>query len=139
MSKVIKINHVAVAVPDLDESMHFWQDVLGLELHHVENVPSQKSEVAFFPVGECEIELVHPTEDGTGVSKFLETRGPGIHHICFEVDDIVEALALMKEKGTRLINETPMELPGRKMSFVHPKSTGGVLVELYEVTDSEAE
>ena len=72
MSKVIKINHVAIAVPDLEGSMHFWKDVLGLELDHVENVPSQKSEVAFFPVGDSEIELVHPTEEGTGVSKFLE-------------------------------------------------------------------
>ena len=134
MSKVIKINHVAIAVPDLEDSMHFWKDVLGLELDHIENVPSQKSEVAFFPVGDSEIELVHPTEEDTGVSKFLEKRGPGIHHLCFEVDDIAGTLELMKEKGTRLINEHPLELPGRKMAFVHPKSTGGVLVELYEVT-----
>ena len=134
MSKVIKINHVAIAVPDLDASMHFWKDVLGLELDHIENVPSQKSEVAFFPLGDSEIELVHPTEDDTGVSKFLEKRGPGIHHICFEVEDIASTLEMMKEKGTRLINEEPLELPGRKMAFVHPKSTGGVLVELYEVT-----
>ena len=135
MSKVIKINHVAIAVPDLDASMHFWKDVLGLELDHIENVPSQKSEVAFFPLGDSEIELVHPTEDDTGVSKFLEKRGPGIHHICFEVEDIASTLEMMKEKGTRLINEAPLELPGRKMAFVHPKSTGGVLVELYEVTE----
>ena len=135
MSKVIKINHVAIAVPDLDASMHFWKDVLGLELDHIENVPSQKSEVAFFPLGDSEIELVHPTEDDTGVSKFLEKRGPGIHHICFEVEDIASTLEMMKEKGTRLINEAPLELPGRKMAFVHPQSTGGVLVELYEVTE----
>lgn len=135
MSKVIKINHVAIAVPDLDESIHFWKDVMGLELDHIENVPSQKSEVAFFPVGDSEIELVHPTDEDTGVSKFLERRGPGIHHLCFEVDDIAEALIQMKEKGTRLINEEPLELPGRKMAFVHPKSTGGVLIELYEITD----
>lgn len=134
MSKVIKINHVAIAVPDLDASMHFWKDVLGLELDHIENVPSQKSEVAFFPVGDSEIELVHPTEEGTGVSNFLEKRGPGIHHLCFEVEDIAATLEMMKDKGTRLINEEPLELPGRKMAFVHPKSTGGVLVELYEVT-----
>ena len=135
MSKVIKINHVAIAVPDLNESMHFWQDVLGLELDHIENVPSQKSEVAFFPVGEGEIELVHPTEEGTGVSKFLEKNGPGIHHLCFEVENIEDTLAVMKQKGTRLINEEPLTLPGRKMAFVHPKSTGGVLVELYQLID----
>ena len=135
MSKVIKINHVAIAVPDLDESIHFWKDVMGLELDHIENVPSQKSEVAFFPVGDSEIELVHPTDEDTGVSKFLERRGPGIHHLCFEVDDIAETLIQMKKKGTHLINEEPLELPGRKMAFVHPKSTGGVLIELYEITD----
>ena len=135
MSKVIKINHVAIAVPDLDESIYFWKDVMGLELDHIENVPSQKSEVAFFPVGDSEIELVHPTDEDTGVSKFLERRGPGIHHLCFEVDDIAEALIQMKKKGTHLINEEPLELPGRKMAFVHPKSTGGVLIELYEITD----
>jgi methylmalonyl-CoA/ethylmalonyl-CoA epimerase len=134
MSKVIKINHVAIAVSDLEESMYFWKDVLGLELDHIENVPSQKSEVAFFPVGDSEIELVRPTEEGTGVSKFIESRGPGIHHLCFEVEDITATLVMMKEKGTRLINEEPIELPGRKMAFIHPKSTGGVLVELYEVT-----
>lgn len=134
MSKVIKINHIAIAVPDLDQSLFFWKDVLGLELDHVEDVPSQKSEVAFFPVGDSEIELVHPTDPNTGVAKFLESRGPGIHHLCLEVEDIADSLIVMKNKGIRLINEEPLELPGRKMAFIHPKSTGGVLVELYEVT-----
>ena len=133
MSNVIKINHVAIAVKDLDSSLIFWKDVLGLTLDHVEEVSSQKANVAFFPVGDSEIELVQPTDPDSGVSKFLESRGPGIHHLCFEVDDIAAALSVMKEKGVQLINQEPLELPGRKLAFVHPKSTGGVLIELYQL------
>jgi methylmalonyl-CoA/ethylmalonyl-CoA epimerase len=133
MSNVIKINHVAIAVKDLDSSLFFWRDVLGLHLDHVEEVPSQKANVAFFPVGDSEIELVQPTDPESGVGKFLESRGPGIHHLCFEVDDIDASLAVMREKGVHLINQEPLELPGRKLAFVHPKSTGGVLIELYEL------
>lgn len=133
MSKVIKINHVAIAVKDLDSSLFFWKDVMGLPLDHVENVPSQKATVAFFPVGDSEIELVQPTDSESGVGKFLESRGPGIHHLCFEVEDIDASLANMQEKGVQLINKEPLELPGRKLAFVHPKSTGGVLIELYQL------
>jgi methylmalonyl-CoA/ethylmalonyl-CoA epimerase len=113
--------------------MRFWRDQLGLKLEHVEQVPSQKSQVAFFPVGESEVEMVKPTTDDTGLAKFLEKRGPGIHHICFEVDQIEEMLHDLKEKGVVLIDEKPRELEGRKMAFIHPKSANGVLVELYEV------
>jgi methylmalonyl-CoA/ethylmalonyl-CoA epimerase len=133
MSNVIKINHVAIAVNDLDSSLSFWRDVLGLTLDHVEQVPSQKANVAFFPVGDSEIELVQPTDPESGVGKFLESRGPGMHHLCFEVEDIDASLAVMQEKGVQLINKEPLELPGRRLAFVHPKSTGGVLVELYEL------
>ena len=133
MAKITKINHVAIAVKDIDESLTFWRDAMGIELHYMEDVPSQKSMVAFLPTGESEIELVKPTTEDTGVAKFLAERGGGIHHLCFEVDDIVGMLAMLKEKGIRLIDEEPKVLPGRKMAFVHPKSTGGVLVELYEV------
>lgn len=134
MAEVKKVNHVAIVVADIDTALAFWQDALGLKLDHVEDVPSQKSAVAFMPVGDSEVELVKPTTDDSGVAKFLAERGGGMHHLCFEVDDIVGMLAQLKAKGVRLINETPLELPGRKMAFVHPKSTGGVLVELYEVT-----
>jgi methylmalonyl-CoA/ethylmalonyl-CoA epimerase len=134
MAEVTKINHVAIVVGDIDAAMNFWQNALGLQLDHVEDVPSQKSTVAFMPVGDSEVELVKPTSDDSGVAKFLAERGGGMHHLCFEVDDITGMLEQLKEKGVRLINEIPMELPGRKMAFVHPKSTGGVLVELYEVT-----
>ncbi len=129
-----RIHHVAIAVPDIEAALIFWRDALGLELERVEEVPSQKATVAFIPVGGSELELVKPTEEGTGVAKFLQERGGGMHHLCLEVDDIVEALAHLKSKGVRLINETPIELEGRKMAFVHPKSANGVLVELYELT-----
>lgn len=134
MAKLKKINHVAVAVADIDQALSFWRDALGIELDHVEEVPSQKSTVAFLPVGESEIELVKPTADDSGVAKFLAERGGGMHHLCIEVDDIAGMMAQLKEKGVRLLSDEPSVLPGRKMAFVHPKSTGGVLLELYEVT-----
>lgn len=134
MAKITKINHVAIAVKDIDESLAFWRDILGMELHHTEDVPSQKAIVAFLPTGDSEIELVKPTVDDSGVAKFVAERGGGIHHLCMEVDDIDGMLVMLKEKGVRLIDEVARELPGRKMAFIHPKSTGGVLLELYEVT-----
>ncbi|PKO11350.1 MAG: methylmalonyl-CoA epimerase [Chloroflexi bacterium HGW-Chloroflexi-2] len=133
MAKIKKINHIAIAVKDVEESLKFWRDAMGLQVDHIEDVPSQKSEVVFIPVGDSEVELVKPTSPDTGVAKFLEERGGGMHHLCFEVDNIDEMLNQLKENGVRLINEIALELPGRKMAFVHPKSTNGVLVELYEV------
>ena len=133
MAKITKINHVAIAVKDIDEALAFWRDILGMELHHTEDVPSQKAIVAFLPTGDSEVELVQPTVDDSGVAKFVAERGGGIHHLCMEVDDIDGMLAMLKEKGVRLIDEVARELPGRKMAFIHPKSTGGVLLELYEV------
>lgn len=135
MAKITNINHIAIAVEDLDAAIVFWRDVLGLELSHIEDVPSQKSQVAFFPTGNSEIELVKPTSEDTGVAKFLQKHGPGMHHICMQVDDIEEMLELLKEKGVILINPTPIELPGRKLAFIHPKSSNGVLLELYQLTD----
>jgi len=133
MAKITKINHVAIAVPEVDAALTFWRDAMGLAVDHIEDVPSQKATVVFIPVGESEVELVRPTSDDTGVAKFLAERGGGMHHLCFEVDDIDGMLTQLKEKGVRLINETPLDLPGRRMAFVHPKSAGGVLVELYEL------
>lgn len=135
MAKIKKINHVAIAVSDVDASLTFWRDALGLAVDHIEDVPSQKATVVFIPVGESEVELVRPISEDTGVAKFLAERGGGMHHLCFEVDDIQGMLEDLKAKGVRLINETPLELPGRKMAFIHPKSSGGVLVELYEITN----
>src|SRR5574340_1253142 len=132
MSRITKINHVAIAVSEIDSALTFWRDALGLQVDHIEDVPSQKSTVVFMPTGDSEGELVKPTSDDTGVAKFIAEKGGGMHHLCFEVDDIDGMLAELKAKGVRLINETALELPGRKMGFIHPKSTGGVLVELYQ-------
>jgi methylmalonyl-CoA/ethylmalonyl-CoA epimerase len=93
MAKITKINHVAIAVADVDVALSFWQDAMGIALHHVEDVPSQSSVVAFLPVGESEVELVKPTTTDSGVAKFLAERGGGMHHLCFEVDDIEGMLA----------------------------------------------
>jgi methylmalonyl-CoA/ethylmalonyl-CoA epimerase len=134
MPTLKKINHVAIVVADIDESLKFWRDALGIDMSHIEDVPSQKAQVAFLPLGDSEVELVKPTADDTGAAKFLAERGGGMHHLCFETDDVAGMLASLKEKGVKLINEEPIILPGRKMAFVHPKSTGGVLVELYELT-----
>ena len=135
MAKLKKIDHVAVVVADIDQALKFWHDALGIEVDHVEEVPSQKAEVAFLPVGDSELELVRPTVADTGAARFLLERGGGLHHLCFEVDNLAEMLAVLRAKGIHLINEEPVELPGRKMAFVHPKSTGGVLLELYEITE----
>ena len=134
MLKVKKINHIAIAVENIEAMLPFWQDALGLKLTHIEDVPSQKARVAFLPVGEGEIELVQPTDPESGTGKFLKEHGGGMHHLCLEVDDIADMLVRLKEKGVRLINETPLEMEGRKIAFIHPKSASGVLVELYELT-----
>ena len=133
MLKVKKINHVAIAVENIEAMLPFWTEALRLSVDHIEDVPSQKARVAFLPVGESEVELVQPTDPGTGMAKFLKEKGPGIHHLCLEVENIEQALEELKAKGVHLINETAQILPGRKMAFIHPKSTGGVLVELYEI------
>jgi methylmalonyl-CoA/ethylmalonyl-CoA epimerase len=135
MAKIMKINHVAVVVEDIDSALAFWRDKLGLTMDHVEDVPSQASKVAFIPIGEGAIELVQPTQQDTGLAKYIEKRGEGMHHLCIETDDIEEMLRNLKEKGVRLINEEPITLPGRKMAFIHPKASNGVLIELYEVLD----
>ncbi len=128
----ITINHIAVVVEKIDEALPFWRDALGLPLSKTEDVPSEQVQVAFLDVGESHIELVQPTTEDSGIAKYLAKKGAGMHHICFEVDDIEAALAHMREKGVELINDSPKERNGRRYAFVHPKSTGGVLVELYE-------
>jgi len=129
----IKIHHVAIVVPDIEDALGFWRDALGLELSHLEDVPEQETLVAFLPTGGSEVELVQPTTDSSGMARYMLKRGPGMHHICFEVENIEEILARLKQKGVQLINEEPtVGAGGKKIAFVHPKSTGGVLVELYE-------
>lgn len=128
-----KFDHIAIVVPNIKEALGFWRDALGLDLSHVEEVKEQESLIAFLPTGQSEIELVEPTTDTSGIARYMNKRGPGMHHICFEVDDIQETLAQLKAKGVQLINKEPtIGADGKKIAFIHPKSTGGVLVELYE-------
>lgn len=134
-----KISHIAIVVPDLDEAMDFWVEALGLPLNHVEHVPDQGVDVAFLPSGESEIELLEPCEPDSGVARFMAKRGPGMHHICFEVDDIEYVLDRLRQADVPLINEEPtIGTGGKKIAFIHPKGTGGVLVELYELTADES-
>ncbi|MBN2550756.1 MAG: methylmalonyl-CoA epimerase [Anaerolineales bacterium] len=134
MAKVKRIDHVAILVDDLEKHLSFWRDALGLEMTQIVDVPAEKSAVAFLPVGGSEIELVKPTTDDSGLARQLEKRGPGMHHICLEVDDIDGMFARLKEKGIQLLSDAPkMGVGGRKYAFIHPKSANGVLVELYEL------
>ena len=134
MAKVLRIDHIAVLVDDLEKTLSFWREALGMELSHVEDVPAEKSMVAFLPLGSSEIELVKPTTDDSGLRRYLEKRGPGMHHLCLEVDDLQGMLEQLKAAGVQLINETPMMGSGGKQyAFVHPKSANGVMVELYQL------
>ena len=134
MPVIKKINHVAIVVEDMENALTFWRDALGLELHDLRDVPAEKSQVAFMPIADNEIELVMPTTDDSGIAKYLAKRGPGMHHLCLEVDDIEGMLSNLKQKKIRLINEEPhTAADGRKYAFIHPESAGGVLVELYQI------
>jgi methylmalonyl-CoA/ethylmalonyl-CoA epimerase len=129
-----RIHHIAMVVEDMEGALSFWRDALGLTLALEETVPEQQSRVAFLPVGEGEIELVKPTSETSGMAKYLAKRGPGIHHVCVEVDDLTNMLAQLKAKDIRLIDETPrLGSGGKKYAFIHPESAKGVLVELYEL------
>jgi methylmalonyl-CoA/ethylmalonyl-CoA epimerase len=133
MADIRKLNHVAVVVPDIEAALAFWRDGLGLRPSGTKDVPAQKSRIAFLPVDGAEIELVQPTDDGSGPAKFLSRRGPGLHHICLETPDLDGLIARLKAKGVRLTSDAPQAgADGRRMIFVHPESAGGVLVELYE-------
>ncbi len=127
-----KINHLAVVVEDIDEALKFWRDALGLPLEEVRDVEAEEVQVAFLALGEAHIELVKPTTEDSGIAKYLAKRGAGVHHLCIEVDDIEATMGQLDAAGVELINETPRERDGTRYAFVHPKSTGGVLVELYE-------
>ena len=128
-----KINHIAVAVNNVEEAANFYQNVLGLTLSGVEVVTAQKTKVGFFKIGESNIELVEPAEPDSPLVKFLEAKGQGIHHICFEVDDIESVIRDFVEKGATMVDQKPR--PGAhntKVAFIHPKSSNGVLIELCE-------
>jgi methylmalonyl-CoA/ethylmalonyl-CoA epimerase len=133
MSRIKRIHHAALVVPDLQVGLSFWRDALGIPLERIETLPEQESEVAFLPLGDAEIELVRPTTQDSGIARFLEKRGAGFHHLCLEVVDLDAMLQHLRDSGVRLINPEPVTAAGgRRAAFIHPESTGGVLVELYE-------
>lgn len=132
-----KVDHVAIAVGDLEQAIELYQGLLGKEPEHIEEVEEQKVRAAFFGVGETNLELLFPTAEDSPISNFL-TKNPrgGLHHICIEVSDLEGHLAKLKENGIKLIDETPrIGAHNKKIAFVHPKSTGGVLLELSEPQD----
>jgi methylmalonyl-CoA/ethylmalonyl-CoA epimerase len=131
--KILKIDHLGIAVKDMDAGKAFWRDILGLGFAGTETVAEQKVTTGFFPVGESEVELLESTAPDGPVARYIEKRGAGIQHVAFRVDDIEAALKELKEKGVRLIDETPRKgAGGARIAFLHPKATGGVLVELCE-------
>jgi methylmalonyl-CoA/ethylmalonyl-CoA epimerase len=132
----MKINHLGIATRGIDEALGFWAEALGLENIHTETVEDQKVRVAMLPIGESRIELLEPTSDDSPISKFLDKRGAGIHHIAVDVDDITATLAQLKSKGVRLIDESPrVGAEGCLVAFVHPSSSNGVLLELVQTVE----
>jgi len=133
MTPIRRIDHLAVVVSDLDEALTFWRDALGLDVTEIAEVPAERSAIAFLPLENGEIELVQPTDGQSGIARYLAKRGPGMHHICLEVDDLDGLLARLKAHGVELINPEPVTKEnGVRYAFIHPKSAFGVLVELYE-------
>lgn len=129
----MKINHLGIATKGIDEALKFWGNALGLENVHTETVEDQKVRVAMLPIGESRIELLEPTSEDSPITKFLEKRGGGIHHIAVEVENIEVALAKLKSEGMRLIDETPrIGAENCLVAFVHPSSSNGVLLELVQ-------
>jgi methylmalonyl-CoA/ethylmalonyl-CoA epimerase len=128
---VMKIDHIGVAVKNLEESLKFYQETLGLELHGIEIVEEQKVKVAFLPIGDTEIELLESTDVDGPIAKYIANKGEGVQHIAYRVDDLEKAIADMLSKGVKMIDEKPRYgAGGAKIAFCHPKSTNGVLVEL---------
>jgi len=134
--KVLKIDHLGIAVHSIEEAKKLFHDVLGLKFEGAETVEEQKVTTAFFPVGDSEVELLESTAPDGPIAKYLEKRGEGIQHIAFRVENLEEALTELKAKGIRLIDETPRKgAGGARIAFLHPKSTHGVLIELSERED----
>jgi len=126
------IHHVALLVENLETALSFWRDALGLPVTGIEEIPEQQATTAFLTAGEAEIELVRPTSPEGGIGRFLAKRGPGMHHVCLEVEDLDGCLERLRQRNIRLITPEPLSGPdGRRMIFIHPESTHGVLVELY--------
>jgi methylmalonyl-CoA/ethylmalonyl-CoA epimerase len=137
-ARITKVHHVAVVVSDIEAATRLYRDVLGLPLETVMPIPSDRVTIAFLPVGDVKIELVQPTDDTTGVARFLANKGEGFHHVCFEVPDLAEALTRLAIDGIELIDSAPRKGAEGPVAFLHPKSCHGVLVELIEVPSGPA-
>ena len=131
-ARINKIDHIGIVVQDIEAALQVYQKALGLTLTHVQEMPDEAVCTAFLPVGESEVELVQPITADSGVARFLAKRGEGVHHICFEVDDIEAALQDLAARGIELIDEKPRQGVMGRVAFVHPRSAHGVLVELLE-------
>jgi methylmalonyl-CoA epimerase len=138
VTRLGRIHHLAVVVRDLSAALRFWRDTLGVAAGPVAPIPSDRVEIAFLPVGEVKLELVCPTDDTTGVARFLEAKGEGFHHICFEVPNIAEALLRLEIDGIQLIDTSARPGAEGPVAFLHPKSCHGVLVELIEAPGGPA-
>ncbi len=135
----MKIDHLGIATKGIEEALRFWEDALGLESVHTEVVEDQKVRVAMLPVGESRIELLEPISDDSPISKFLEKRGAGIHHVAVKVEDIRASLKRLKENGVVLIDEEPrLGAGGCLVAFVHPRSANGVLLELVQTAENRS-
>lgn len=133
MPRVLKINHIGVATSDAGEALRFFADGLGLGVGGIENVESEAVRVSFLAVGESRVELLEPLGEEGPVQRFLASRGAGVHHVCLEVDDLEGMLARLRAEGVRLLDEEPRRgAHGTLVAFVHPKSAGGILVELVQ-------
>ncbi len=129
--KLNKIEHIGIAVKSIEESLKYYENVLGLKCYAIEDVKDQKVKTAFLKIGETKLELLEATSNDSPIAKFIEKRGEGIHHIAFDTDDIKQSLTEIKTKGIKLIDETPRKgAEGLEIAFLHPKSTGGVLTEI---------
>jgi methylmalonyl-CoA/ethylmalonyl-CoA epimerase len=127
----MKLQHIGIAVKSIDERLKIWRGVLGLHFEMIEDVPRQKVRVAVLDIDGFKIELLEALEEGSTIATFIEKRGEGLHHLCFEVEDIEDMLLKLKQQGVKLIDEVPREgASGKKIAFVHPKDMGGVLIEL---------
>jgi methylmalonyl-CoA/ethylmalonyl-CoA epimerase len=133
-----RVHHVAVVVREMAPALRFWRDALGLELDVVEDMDHDRVRIAFLPVGESKIELVEPTDDTTGVARFLAKSGEGFHHVCFEVDNLAETLLRLEIDGVELIDTSPRKGAEGPVAFLHPRSCHGVLVELIEAPGGPA-
>jgi methylmalonyl-CoA/ethylmalonyl-CoA epimerase len=130
---ITKVDHIAIAVSDLDAALKTLKDCFGIEAEHVEEVPSQKVKVGFVPLGDTRLELVQPTAEDSSTAKFIASRGEGLHHIALGTDDVTSALKKVEESGARLIDKEPRPgAHGTRVGFVHPKSTFGAMIELVE-------